>query len=89
VTGVTADSNIYISALHFGGEPRRFLTAAQRGRFQLAISPALEAETQRVLRIKFLWFEVMLQHAFEILSRFNHPRDAFAQDRRGAGRRRR
>jgi hypothetical protein len=39
VIGVTADTNIYISAFNFGGLPRQFLGLAIRGRFELAISP--------------------------------------------------
>jgi putative PIN family toxin of toxin-antitoxin system len=50
---VTADTNIYISALFFGGRPRQLLDAAERGRVALAISDALLAELDRVLGDKF------------------------------------
>ena len=52
---VTADSNIYISALVFGGRPLQFLDAARAGVFPLAISDPLLAEIHRVLRDKFGW----------------------------------
>lgn len=50
---ITADSNIYISALQFGGKPLRLLEQALRGEIGIAISPAILAETLRVLRDKF------------------------------------
>lgn len=52
---VTADSNIYISALQFGGVPLQFLERARAGDFQLAISPAILMEVRRVLQEKFAW----------------------------------
>lgn len=52
---VTADSNIYISALVFGGRPLQFLSAARAGIVRLAISDALLGEILRVLRNKFRW----------------------------------
>jgi uncharacterized protein len=55
VLRVTADSNIYISALVFGGRPLQFLNAARAGIFLLAISDALLEEVERVLRGKFGW----------------------------------
>lgn len=45
----TADTNIYISGLHFGGEPRRFLNLAEAGAFQLAVSDFILIEIRRVL----------------------------------------
>ena len=38
---VTADTNIYVSALHFGGLPLAFLDHARAGAFRLAISQPL------------------------------------------------
>jgi putative PIN family toxin of toxin-antitoxin system len=51
---VTADTNIYISALMYGGQPRILLDLARRGGIQLAISDALVAEVLDVLQRKFL-----------------------------------
>ena len=50
---VTADSNIYISALVFAGRPLQFLDAARAGVFRLAVSDALLEEVHRILRDKF------------------------------------
>jgi putative PIN family toxin of toxin-antitoxin system len=52
---VTADSNIYISALVFAGRPLQFLDAARAGVLRLAVSDALLAEVYRILRDKFRW----------------------------------
>jgi putative PIN family toxin of toxin-antitoxin system len=55
VIRVTADSNIYISALHFGGPPDEFLDLARNGIIELTISDDILAEVTRVLRDKFGW----------------------------------
>jgi uncharacterized protein len=52
---VTADSNIYISALVFAGRSLQFLDAARAGVFRLAVSDALLAEVHRILRDRFRW----------------------------------
>ncbi len=52
---VTADANIYVSALHFGGRPLVFLEQARAGRFRLAASVPLLDEVRRVLRDKLAW----------------------------------
>ena len=53
MVGVTADSNIYISALMFGGKPLEILETALEGESELAISDDILSETLRVLRDKF------------------------------------
>ena len=50
---VTADSNIYISALLFGGKPLTLLEMAQEGQIELAVSDDLLTEAFGVLRDKF------------------------------------
>jgi putative PIN family toxin of toxin-antitoxin system len=57
VLRVTADSNIYISALNFGGLPDQLLDLARGGVIQLAVSEAILEEVSRVLRDKFGWAE--------------------------------
>ena len=54
---VTADSNVYISALNFGGLPDQLLSLARGGAIQLAFSQAILEEVSRVLRDKFGWAE--------------------------------
>jgi len=55
VRRVTADSNIYISALNFGGKPLQVLELARAGQIELAISNAIITETSRILHHKFHW----------------------------------
>jgi uncharacterized protein len=50
---VVLDTNVYISALRYGGKPRLVLDAGQDGGFQLLISAPLKRELERVLRDKF------------------------------------
>ena len=50
---VTADSNVLISALRFGGKPLDLLALALDGDIELAISDAILHETLRVLQDKF------------------------------------
>ncbi len=50
---VVADTNIFISALMFGGLPGSFLDLALAGSFLLVISPALLNELDEKLRLKF------------------------------------
>jgi putative PIN family toxin of toxin-antitoxin system len=63
VIRVTADSNIYISALHFGGPPDEFLNLARSGIIELTISDDVLAEVTRVLRDKFGWSREALSMA--------------------------
>jgi uncharacterized protein len=63
VIRVTADSNIYISALHFGGPPDKFLDLARTGVIHLTISDDIQAEVTRVLRDKFGWSQEALSMA--------------------------
>jgi len=63
VIRVTADSNIYISALHFGGPPDEFLDLARIGSIELTISDDILAEVTRVLRDKFGWSREALSMA--------------------------
>ena len=55
MVGVTADTNIYISALIFAGLPRQFLLAAEDARIHLFISEPIRQEMLRILQTKFSW----------------------------------
>ncbi|MGH9599376.1 MAG: putative toxin-antitoxin system toxin component, PIN family [Terracidiphilus sp.] len=67
---ITADSNIYISALNFGGMPDKLLDLARSGVIQVAISEAILSEISRVLRDKFKWAEDAIALALEQISGF-------------------
>lgn len=66
----TADSNIYISALQFGGTPREFLNASRSGTFRLAISDAILREIGGVLAEKFRWSNEQVTEALAELLAF-------------------
>jgi putative PIN family toxin of toxin-antitoxin system len=68
VFGVTADTNIYISGLIFGGPPRQFLKEAEAGRFRLAISSVLMEELFGTLRAKFAWADDQIAEVATLLS---------------------
>jgi uncharacterized protein len=53
MVGVTADTNVYISALNFGGAPDRLLDMARAGEIELHISPDILSEIMRILHDKF------------------------------------
>lgn len=52
---VVLDSNIYVSALVFGGNPRAILELAEQGLFEVSVSGPIQAEVERVLALKFSW----------------------------------
>src|SRR5438045_5171526 len=64
-----ADTNVFISALMFGGLPGAFLDLALVRIFLLAISPALLDELVEKLRLKFgVWVEDVLAVRAKLLS---------------------
>jgi putative PIN family toxin of toxin-antitoxin system len=71
VLSSTADTNIYISGLHFGGLPRRFLQLAEAGVFRLAVSEDILAEIAKVLAYeKIGWPPERIEKAIRQLRRF-------------------
>jgi putative PIN family toxin of toxin-antitoxin system len=53
VKRVVADSNVYVSAIVFGGKPMMLLDLAEEGEIELFVSDPILSETFRVLRDKF------------------------------------
>ena len=49
------DSNVYVSALVFGGMPREVVELGEAGSIQLLASVTLVSEVERVLLRKFGW----------------------------------
>lgn len=67
---VTADTNVYVSALHFGGKPERLLRLAEAGEIQLVVSDHILREVEKTLRgDKFAWPEPRIEKALRQLSR--------------------
>jgi uncharacterized protein len=54
---IVVDTNVIVSALVFGGLPRRVFEAVESGRCEFYYSAQIESETRRVLRDKFGWDE--------------------------------
>ena len=65
--GVTADTNVYVSAFAFGGKPLQILEIAAQGLIRLSISDAILQETIRVLGGKFRWEEAALREVDALL----------------------
>lgn len=54
------DTNVLISALHFGGRPREVLDLARHGQVELVLSDFILGETEKILRDKLHWEDRML-----------------------------
>lgn len=67
---VTLDTNIYVSALEFGGVGARILGMARAGALRVDISDAIVAELVSVLRDDFAWDGYRLHLAKEQIARF-------------------
>jgi putative PIN family toxin of toxin-antitoxin system len=55
VIWVVLDSNVYVSALLFGGNPRAVVECAEDRLIQLSISLPIRTEVERILAEKFSW----------------------------------
>jgi putative PIN family toxin of toxin-antitoxin system len=65
---VTLDTNIFVSALQFGGKPMQLLQMGLEGELDIAISQPILDETLRVLREKFGWADDDLRDAEAAIS---------------------
>lgn len=65
---VTLDTNIYVSALQYGGRPLELPRAGLEGEILIAISQPILDETLRVLRDKFNWAEAGLLDAKALIA---------------------
>jgi putative PIN family toxin of toxin-antitoxin system len=72
VIRVTVDSNLYVSALQFGGIGVRLVGMARSGAIRMDTSDAILAETMGVLRDKFGWDGYRLHFARLELRKFAH-----------------
>jgi putative PIN family toxin of toxin-antitoxin system len=63
VPSVTADSNIWVSAFGYGGNPRRLIEMGDAGEIRIDISEFIIDEVLRTLRDKFAWSPERLQGA--------------------------
>lgn len=69
---VVLDSNIYVSALLFGGNPAAVIECAEHGLFEVSISEPIKTEVDRVLAEKFSWPKDRIHEATSYLWRQAH-----------------
>lgn len=67
---VVCDTNIYISALIFGGSPEKIILLAKDGLFQVYISPAILGEIKSTLKDKFSWSDTMIKKTINHVEQF-------------------
>lgn len=60
---VVADTNVYVSAIVFGGTCETVLAMARAGIVELFISPAIQKELKSVLSETFDWSELQVREA--------------------------
>jgi len=63
------DTNIFISAIHFGGSPAEVIREGLGGKARFFISREIIAEVIGVLRKKFLYEEEVLEEVEDLLGR--------------------
>jgi uncharacterized protein len=69
---VVADSNVYISALNFGGTAEEVLALGRAQTVQLFISPPILNEVEGVLIRKFEWSAKRARQAITTIKQFTH-----------------
>ena len=67
---VTFDTNIFISAILFGGNPRQCLELAREGVIELVVSKAILLELAGKMGNKFLWEEAAVESLIEGIAGF-------------------
>jgi putative PIN family toxin of toxin-antitoxin system len=64
---VVLDSNVYVSALLFGGNPRTVVERAEDGLIELSVSDPIKVEVERILAEKFSWPRQRVREATSFL----------------------
>lgn len=62
---VVADTNIYISAILFGGKPEKIRELARKKKIELLISEVILAEIAEILKRKFNWPDWQISQTIE------------------------
>jgi uncharacterized protein len=73
MTWVVLDSNVYVSAFVFGGNPRAILEMAEQGLFEVSIAEPIATEVERVLTEKFLWPAERVHQAMSYMAEIVRP----------------
>lgn len=69
---IVVDTNIYISAILFGGKPEQILHLARSGKIRVFISPQILHEIVEVLKVKFDWNEDQLAEVEAEIENLTH-----------------
>ncbi len=69
MTRVVLDSNVWISALLFGGNPRAIAELAEAGHIECFTSRAIIGEIEETLWRKFEWSETRIRDAAAMMGR--------------------
>lgn len=64
---IVTDTNVIVSAVHFGGPPEEILLLANNGGIELFLSPFILDETARVLEKKLQWERGRIRRLIEAL----------------------
>ena len=67
---VVADTNVFISALNFGGTAEEVLALARAEVIELYVSPSILNEVEGVLRRKFQWSRARARQAIAAIQEF-------------------
>ena len=67
---VVADTNVYVSALNFGGVPDQVLALARRGLIAMFVSRPILEEIDGVLKRKFQWPPSRTRDALAAITEF-------------------
>lgn len=67
---IVADTNVYISALNFGGTAEEVLALARAQVIELCVSPSILSEVEGVLRRKFEWSRARARAAAAAIQEF-------------------
>ena len=73
---IVLDTNIYISAILFGGTPEQVLNLARYGAIEIFISKQILAEIIKVLKLKFGWSKTQLVEVEAEIKRLTYRVDA-------------
>ena len=67
---VVLDTNVYISAILFGGKPEEIWKGAKSGKIQAFVSEAILEELSSVLRRKFCWKPIKVKELLQEIEEF-------------------
>ena len=69
---IVADTNIYVSAILFGGLPEDFMMLAKAAKFKLYISLPIFEEIRKVLVLKFSATDMVIETALRTIRAATH-----------------